>query len=618
MTTSRARCGSWRSPIGAEMLGAPMVFSQVRRDGEDLYWVERRPQEGGRNAIVRWRPGSGLEDVAPPGFNARTTVHEYGGGDYAVHGGTVWAARLEDQRVWRLEPGAPPRPVSALGPFRYADLVVDARRDRLLCVREDRTHSDKEPAAALVALPASGGAEAVLAQGHDFSFPRISPDGAQVAWTQWDHPAMPWNATELWLGELAGEVVAGARRLAGGSRESVTAVAWSPAGALHYASDRTGWWNLYRQEGAEAVAVHPAQADFAPPQWVFGGSHYAFAGSGRVVAAHCREGTWRLGVVEPDGRLRDLAVPYLRVADVVAEGARAWFVGSTPGTAMAVVEVDLDSGGTRVLRQAHQLGIDERYVSPPSALSFPTAGGEAAHALFHPPRNPDYEPLEGELPPLLVQVHGGPTSSSAGSAGAFHLENSYWTSRGFAVAELDYRGSTGYGRAYWEGLREAWGEADVEDAVALARHLVSEGRADPRRLLIRGESAGGYTTLMAAATSDVFAAGASYYGVAQLANFAEETHKFESRYLDWLVRPQDRERRSPLTHADRMRTPLLILQGAADRVVPPGQAEMIASALRRGGVPFALLVFEGEGHGFRRAQTLQRCAEAELYFYGRV
>ncbi|MGH7903618.1 MAG: S9 family peptidase [Candidatus Dormibacteraceae bacterium] len=621
MAGNVARHGSWRSPITGAMLGTPMVFSQTHLAADRLFWIERRPREGGRNVIVAMAPDGELEDVIPAGFNARTSVHEYGGGDFTTSGGAVWFSNFEDQRLYRREGSGDPAPITPAGRLRYADPVFDPPRDRLICVREDHGAGALEPVNTLVSVPAAGGEQTVLAEGRDFySFPRISPDGALIAWTEWDHPNLPWNGTELWLGELAADgSIASPRRIAGGPEESVGQPRWSPGGVLHFVSDRTGWSNLYRWLEGATEAICPMEAEFGYPQWQFAMSYFDFASEELIVCAICRSGLWSLALLDArTGGLETVDQPYLHIADVTAGGGRAYFTASSPAEPPSVVEFEIAGRRTTVLRHAHDMAIDGAYISNPRPIEFATAGGSVAHALYFPPVNPDFEGPPGEAPPLLVDVHGGPTACYAGNARAFELDNQFWTSRGFALVQLDYGGSAGYGREYWQRLHGEWGVVDVEDSVTVARDLVEKGLADPHRLIIRGGSAGGYTTLCAAAFRDVFTAGASYFGVADLDSFGEETHKFESRYLDWLVRPTDRPGRSAINFADRITMPLLILQGSEDHVVPPDQAQTIVRALRGRGVPFAYLLFEGEGHGFRRAESIRRSREAELYFYSRV
>ncbi len=598
--------GSWTSPITADRLVEQAVsIGQVVVDGTDVWWNEGRPSERGRQVIVRWTPGATTPtpvDVLPAGFSARTLVHEYGGGSFAVRDGVLWFANLGDQRVYRLEPGsAEPVAVTAPG-ARYADLQVSPDGTRVAAVRERHLDSG-DVVNDLVLLAAD---DEVLARGHDFyAAPRWSPAGDRLAWLSWDHPNMPWDGTTLWVD--GGYV-------AGGTDESVSQPAWAPDGSLLWASDGTGWWNLYR-DGRALVAE---EAEYSGPDWVFGLSTYAVLPDGTVVAARSRHGRAELVV---DGV--PVATPFTSFSSVRPYGARGVVAVAASATeAAALVRIDLARGGVEVevLRRSRATDFDPDYLSVPRPVTFPTDGGLEAHALHYPPVNRDFEAAEGELPPLVVMSHGGPTSAARTE---LNLGIQYFTSRGLAVVDVDYGGSSGYGRAYRRRLDGRWGVVDVADCVNAARHLASAGLVDGRRMAIRGGSAGGYTTLSALTSSDVFAAGASYYGVADLASLATDTHKFESRYLDRLVGPWPEaaeiyRRRSPIHAADRLSAPVILFQGLEDKVVPPAQAEVMVEALRAKGLPFAYVTFEGEQHGFRQASTIVRAAEAELWFYGQI
>jgi dipeptidyl aminopeptidase/acylaminoacyl peptidase len=621
--------GSWPSPISAELVAAGGVsLDEVRVDGETVYWVEGRPLERGRQVVCRARPGHPAEDVTPEGSNARTRVHEYGGGAYTVDGGTVFFSNFDDQRLYRLDPGADrPRPITPEPPSRAAHRFADAHPTpdgrRLVCVRE--RHEDGQVHNELVAVPADGGgAPVVLAAGRDFyACPRVSPDGRRLAWLEWDHPNMPWDGTELRLAALAGDALAGDPvTVAGGPEESVFQPEWSPDGVLHLVSDASGWWNLYRAgpEGLEALA--PASEEFGHPQWVFGLSTYAFLPGGRIACIHGRGPMQRLGVLDAGGTLSDLELPFTAFypPQLRALGDRLACIAGSPTTPAAVVVIDPAAGGVEVLRSGEDHELDPGYLTVPEPIEFPTRGGQTAHALYYPPANRDVQGPTGERPPLVVVSHGGPTS---GAVSDLRLGFQLFTSRGIAVVDVDYGGSSGYGRAYRRRLDGRWGIVDVDDCVAAARHLAERGLADPDRLAIRGGSAGGYTTLCALTFRDDFHAGASYYGVADLATLARDTHKFESRYLDRLVGPlpeaEARYReRSPIHFTDRLSCPVILLQGLEDEVVPPSQAETMAAALDAKGIPYAYLPFPGEQHGFRQAAHIRRALEAELFFYGRV
>ena len=622
--------GSWRSPITARWIVADAVgLGAAALAGHDLVWSEARPSEGGRTALVRRRADGTTHDLLPAPWSARSRVHEYGGGAFVAAADTVWFVEDREQRVmaYRLDDAAP----TALTPpslRRHADLAVDARRGRLIAVCEDYA-ARPEPASTIVSIPLSGcDAGATLVAGHDFhASPRLSPDGTKLAWLAWNHPSMPWDESELWVAELddAG-APRDARRVAGGRGESIFQPEWSPAGVLHFVSDRSGFWNLYRlrtdgRSAPEAEALCPREAEFGMPQWVFGMTTYGFADEGVIVCCYAERGEWRLARLETgDGRLTPIDVPFVSFSGLVVRGARAWFVGGSATAPAALVELVHATGEYRVVRRSASLDLDPGYVSAAQAIEFPTTGGRTAYGFYYPPRNRDFEPPPGELPPLRVRSHGGPTSATDGS---LKLPIQYWTSRGFAVLDVNYGGSTGYGRAYRERLNGQWGIVDVEDCVAGARHLAARGLADPERLTISGGSAGGYTTLCALVFHHVFAVGASHYGIGDLAALAADTHKFESRYTDSLVAPWPAgealyRERSPLQHADRLSRPVIFFQGLDDKVVPPSQAEAMVSVLRAKKLPVAYVAFPGEQHGFRKAQNIVRTLEAELDFFGRI
>ncbi len=640
--------GSWSSPISAELVAAGGVsLDEVRVDGQAVHWVEGRPLEGGRQVVCRAEPGSGKppEDVVGAEFNVRTRVHEYGGGAYTVHGETLFFSNFADQRVYRQDPGAEPVPITPEPPapaaHRYADLCLAPDGRRLVGVRE--RHQDGEVLNELVAVPAVGGGvggqPVVLAAGRDFyASPRISPDGRRLAWLEWDHPSMPWDGTELRLAELAGDGLAGDPvTVAGGPEESVVQPEWSPDGALHLTSDRTGWWNLYRVgpggsggpqsgppegRGGALEALAPASEEFGFPQWVFGMAAYAFLPGGRIACVHGRGPMQRLGILEPDGTVADLDLPFTSYfpPHLRAVGGRLACIAGSPTGAPAVVVIDRAAAAVVVLRSSEDTELDPGYLTMPEPIEFPTEGGRTAHALYYPPANRRFQGPAGERPPLVVASHGGPTASVVSD---LHVSYQYFTSRGIAVVDVDYGGSTGYGRAYRKRLDGQWGIVDVDDCVAAAQFLAGRGDVDPARLAIRGGSAGGYTTLCALTFRAVFAAGASYYGVADAAALANDTHKFESRYLDRLIGPWPQaealyRERSPIHFTDRLACPVILLQGLEDEVVPPSQAELMAAALDAKAIPHAYLPFPGEQHGFRQAGHIRRALEAELYFYSRV
>ena len=618
--------GSWVSPITTSLIVSGAVgLGQIALDGDDVYWVEMRPSEGGRMVIVRRSSGGEARDVTPPPFSARTRVHEYGGGAFLVADGVVFFSNFSDQRLYRQEPGAEPRAITPDAPLRYADGVFDAGRGRIVCVREDHS-AGGEPVNAIVAVDSEGaGPQVSLYSGSDFcTAPRVSPDGKALAWVSWDHPNMPWDGTRLLVAEIGSDgLLSDAQEIAGGPGESVLQPLWSPGGELYFVSDRNGWWNLYRYRRGTVEAVLEMEAEFARPQWQFDPAAYGFLGDGRIACSYVERGVWRIGIVDPEaGALTTLDLPYSEMGrgELRASGQRIVFVAGAPDTPMTLLSMDASTGMVEKLQQAHDLEVDPACLSSPEPVEFETAGGRSAHAFYYPPRNPGFAAPEGEKPPLLVKSHGGPT---AAASRALDLGIQYWTSRGFGVVDVNYGGSTGYGTAYRRRLYGTWGIVDVEDCVNAARYLAGRGDVDPERLAIDGASAGGYTTLAALTFHDVFRAGASLYGVSDLEALAKETHKFESRYLDSLVGPYPERRdlymeRSPIHHTHLLSCPLLLLQGLEDEIVPPNQAEMMFEVVKAKGLPTAYVPFEGEQHGFRRSENIERALEAELYFYSRV
>jgi dipeptidyl aminopeptidase/acylaminoacyl peptidase len=536
----------------------------------------------------------------------------------------VYFSNFADQRLYRQDRGAQPRPITPEADLRYADAIIDRRRGRLICVREDHSNPGQDAVNTIVSVDVAGGhAGDILAAGNDFySSPRLSPDGSLLAWLTWNHPNMPWDGTELWVGKLEGDgSVSGATLVAGGLEESIFQPEWSPDGVLHFVSDRSGWWNLYRWRAERVEPLVEMEAEFGRPQWVFGMSTYAFESAERIVCAVGRRGVWQLVSVETaSGAWQPIETPYTEITGLRATPGRAVFLAGSPTQEMSVVQVDLASSRVEVLRSSSSAAVDARYLSSPEPIEFPTEKGLTAHALFYPPRNGDYAAPSHERSPLLVKSHGGPTSAVSS---VLNLGIQYWTSRGIAVLDVNYGGSTGYGRAYRNRLRGQWGIVDVDDCVNGARYLVERGDVDGDRLAIAGGSAGGYTTLCALTFRDVFRAGASHFGVSDLEALEIETHKFESRYSDGLIGPYPERvdlyrERSPVNHTERMSCPVIFFQGLEDKVVLPNQAERMVEALRAKGMPVAYLPFEGEQHGFRRSENISRALDAELYFYSRI
>jgi dipeptidyl aminopeptidase/acylaminoacyl peptidase len=613
--------GSWRSPITSDLIAAESItLIDVLLDGDDVYWIESRPQQEGRYVLVRYAKNGTVQEVIPPPFNARTTVHEYGGGAVLVHRGTIFFSNFDDQKLYRQDEDGAPRPISQASQCRYADAVIDAARNRLVCVREDHGRDAGVVVNSIVAVASDGlKPEQVLVQGQDFySNPRISPDGKRLAWLAWNHPNMPWTGTELWVATLNGAGEAQAPiRIAGSANESIFQPEWSPDGTLHFVSDRTGWWNLYRCREGMIEAVVLKSAEFGQPQWLFGMATYGFLADGRIICSYREAGRSRIAVLT--GQLLPLDLPYTEVGSVRVGSDSLVFQGGAPDRPASIVRVRLAPLTIELLKRSTEVAAQPNVrecISAPVLIEFPSGRGNA-YAWYYAPRNPTFTAPAQEVPPLIVKSHGGPT---AAASSILDLHTQYWTSRGYAVLDVDYGGSTGYGREYRDRLHQAWGIVDVEDCTNAAKWLIENQKADPARVAITGGSAGGYTTLCALVFGTFFKIGASYYGVGDLESLVRDTHKFESHYLDWLIgkHPEAKETyqaRSPINHTDKLSVPVIFLQGEEDRVVPPNQAEMMVNAIRNKGLPLEYLLFSGEQHGFRRAENIKRALDAELYFY---
>jgi dipeptidyl aminopeptidase/acylaminoacyl peptidase len=622
-----AAYGSWRSPITADLLASAGVsLASLHCVGKDVCWIEGRPLEQGRHVLVRHTANGQIADVTPAGFNARTMVHEYGGGAYVVHGETVYFANFSDQRLYCQVAGGTPSPLTpepaTPRSLRYADgrLTPDGRL--LICVRE--RHEEHAVINELVAITTDGsGTVQVIAEGYDFyASPRISPDGRRLAWHCWRNPQMPWDGSEIWVADLTVDgTLTNAAYVAGGVTESTYQPSWGSDGVLYFVSDRTNWWNLYRVVEGRVEPVAPLHAEFGDAQWVFDQSQYTILPDGRIACIYQQGGIDHLGLIAPgSSTITPLVCPYTALHWIRNDGERLWLIGGGPTSGPTVFSFDLATGAVQPIKQGLHVEVDPAFFSPPQPIEFPTEAGKTAHALYYPAHNPRYAGPTDERPPLLVICHGGPTSATAAQ---LSLNIQYWTSRGFGVVDVNYGGSTGYGREYRQRLNGNWGIVDTLDCINAARYLIAQGQADPARVAIRGGSAGGYTTLRALTGQNFFAAGANYFGLAELEVFVKDTHKFEARYLDTLVGPYPERQdlyyeRSPVNFVDQIKAPVIVFQGLEDKIVPPSQSEIIVEALKRNHLPHAYLAFAGEQHGFRKAETIIRCAEAELYFYGRV
>lgn len=629
MTVLQSPYGSWKSPITSDLIVASSLrLGEIELDGEVIYWSEGRASEAGRNALVCRTPDGQITDAIPLAFNARTRVHEYGGGAYGVTDGAIYFSNFSDQRLYWQPVGGTPEPLTPPltdSEFRYADAIAD--QTRLICVREDHTDKSTEPVNAIVSIPldaARPDGGSILVAGSDFyAAPRLSPDGTRLCWLSWNHPNLPWDGTELWVAPVEGEALGTAERIAGGVSEAIFQPEWSPDGVLYFVSDRSGWWNLYRWDplNPSVQAVCPKSAEFGLPLWVFGMATYGFESAESLICTYVEAGVQHLARLNTRTlELNPIEIPYTSLGGLKVGAGYAAFIGGSATAPSAIARLDLQTGQVEELRRSSELAIAPGYLSTPVVMEFPTENGLTAYGFYYAPTNQDFVAPPGERPPLLVKSHGGPTASTSAS---FSAGIQYWTSRGIAILDVNYGGSTGYGRAYRERLKGQWGIVDVDDCANGAKYLVAQGLADGDRLCIDGGSAGGYTTLAALTFRDLFKAGASFYGVSDLEALARDTHKFESRYLDGLIGKYPEQRqvyvdRSPIHAVDQLSCPVIFFQGDEDKIVPPNQAEMMVDALKAKGLPVAYVLYEGEQHGFRKAENIKRTLDGELYFYSRV
>jgi dipeptidyl aminopeptidase/acylaminoacyl peptidase len=626
--------GAWTSPITADLVASSGVrLGQTLYDKDDLYWLEGRPAEGGRQALVRRNAQKQISDVLSAEFNVRTLAHEYGGGPYTVKNNIIIFSNLADQRIYKVENGSSPVPLTAEGPYRYADYVIDLQKRLVFCVQEDHSVPAEQAINSIVAVPLDpagklGYGEVTVCGCDFFSSPRVSPDGRLLTWLSWKHPNMPWDGCELWLGHVdKNGMVSEPRKIAGGPGESIFQPEWLPNGSLIFISDSSGWWNLYIKDlySDDAVNMTEQSNDFGTPQWVFGMSTYAVVSDELIVCSYSEKGLWKLAQLKMDCengkfKLSDLQSEFSEFAYFTSNGKAVAVDTAGPAIPGAIVELDLQSLQFNVVKSSSSSSVPSDFISAPEPITFGTAGGAQAHAFFYPPKNPGFMGPKDELPPLLVKSHGGPTGAASSS---YNLDIQYWTSRGFAVVDVNYGGSSGFGRAFRQRLNGQWGIVDMQDCENVAKYLSETGRVDGNRLAITGGSAGGYTTLCALTFGNTFKAGSSHFGVSDLKLLMDDTHKFESRYLDTLIGPYPEAKdlyvsRSPVHFTDQLSVPVIFFQGLDDKVVLPSQAEVMVEALRKKGLPVAYIAYEGEQHGFRKAENIKRTLEAEFYFYASI
>lgn len=624
MTKTVAPYGSWKSPITADLIAAKTIaLAETCTDDEDIYWSESRPLEQGRYVIMRRASDGTITECTPPEFSGRTMVHEYGGGAFTVHNGVIYFCNFKDQHLYRQSFDGVPELLTPGDGYRYADLIVDEKRNRIICIREDHT-GEGEAVNTIVSININGDDNGtILVQGNNFySSVRLSPDGNQLAWLTWNHPNMPWDGTELWVADAAEDgTLQNAGLVTGSASESIFQPEWSPDGVLYFVAEDTAWWNLYRWKDRKAEALHPMEAEFGKPQWVFGMSTYAFVSMNKIICSYTQNGLWSLAWLDTDTKkFTKIESPYSDISHIRSGNGFALFIAGSPTQPSAIVRMDAESKKMEVIKQAFEVTVDKEYFSQTKSISFPTTNGKNAYAIYYAPQNKDYTASENEKPPLTVISHGGPTGAT-GTTLRYGIH--YWTSRGFAVLDVNYGGSTGYGREYRQRLNGNWGIVDVDDCCNGALYLVKEGLADPNRLAIRGGSAGGYTTLACLAFRDVFKVGASHFGISNLEALAKDTHKFESRYLDSMIGPYPERKdlyyeRSPINFAHNINCPIILFQGDEDKVVPPDQSRVMFEAVRAREIPTAYVLFQGEQHGFRKAESIKRALEGELYFYSKI
>ena len=615
------RYGHWPSPITTELLTTQGTrISDPQAVGDKLYWLETRPREKGRNVLVCERAGIRTIMFAAP-LSIRTRAQEYGGSSYLATESFIFYVQDSDQRIYQYEIDyLRTTPLTPEGAFRYADFYFDAQRQCLLAVREDYTDNSHHPAASIVAISLQTGAIKTLAKGADFySNPRLSPDGKNLSYLRWFHPQMPWDGTECVLAELDSQGnVLHEKIIAGNTTESIFQPQWSPAGDLFFVSDRSNWWNIYRWNGINAEPLITIDAEFATPQWVFGMSTYGFLNENEIFCCYSQQGYWHLGLIDiRNKKLQSIDSDFRDISAIHCRNNKAYYVMSSATTTPQLWKFDTSGAGPITLDYDP---VSVAYISQSTAITFPTRDGDSAHAFFYPPKNDDVTPPSNSLPPLIVICHGGPTGATETG---LNFKIQFWTSRGFAVLDVNYRGSTGYGRQYRDRLKNNWGITDVIDACSGVDYLIEQGLVDKNKIAIRGSSAGGYTVLAALTFTDVFNAGASLYGIGDLEALAKDTHKFEAHYLDSLVGAYPQEQaiyhaRSPIHHIEQLNCPVIFLQGLQDKVVPPAQAEAMVNALTAKGIYTEYITFAEEAHGFRQAQTIQRALEAELAFYQKV
>ena len=621
--------GSWKSPITAKIAAeAGITFEDIRVDKNKLAWLEGRPYEDGRYVAVGRDINGKTKDLIPNGYNVRNAVHEYGGASYAIHDELLIFVNWDDQRLYKVVNRSKPQVMTDCPNIprgeRYSDLFITSDGKWLFCVNE--SHVEKgEPENKIIAISLENrSVNCTVVKGKDFySSPRVSSDGTKLCWLEWDHPNMPWDGCELHVAVLqCNERVSIKTEIivAGGLNESVLQPEWAPAGGLYFITDISGWWNLSVWSGDDIKRVLVETKDYAGPAWRFGLSTYSFLSKNRVALRSSNGLKGEIKIIENSSDIVSLEVPHTEITYLVGDGDNLYYIGSSPGTLPEIVRLKLD-GSIKTIKKSSDIVFNKNFFSKPEQICFQTTENDVAYANYYPPTNPYFIGLENEKPPLLVLSHGGPTSSCTTALNLKQVQ--YFTSRGFAVVDVNYRGSTGFGKVYRDSLKGKWGVYDMDDCISAAHFLADKGLVDRARLIIKGGSAGGYTTINALTFRDDFAVGATYYGIADLSVFIEDTHKFESKYLESLIGPYSENKnlyyeRSAINYTDQLSCPMIIFQGSEDKIVPPSQAEMLSNALKKKFIPYSYILFEGEQHGFRKSGNIIKSQEAELFFYGKM